>query len=167
MDDFDGGFDGGGFDVSDVGSDAVDIADVEVDISDDIMTDTEVVETLDDIEPLDDSEIDINISDEIEPATDDFEQRIDEMSLDELNVERERLVELGALDAEQLAQQYDDFMAEQAVQEQFDGLTDGLSAEQLEEMKTQLLSGNQEMLDTWGLNNDTSEDSGDAKVLRR
>lgn len=156
MEDFDSGFDSGeSFDVSDA---STDISGVEIDMTNDITVDAQPHESL---------ELDLGLADATEAPLDDFEQRIEELSLDELSTEREWLVELGALDGEQLAQQYDDFMAEQATQEQFDGLTEGLSAEQLEQMKSQLISGDQDMQDIWGLGKDLSEDEGDAKVLKR
>ena len=119
------------------------------------------------IEFFEDDTIDLNDVDEVEPVLDGFEQKIEALSLDELNIEREKLVEMGALDGEELARQYDELIAEQAEQERFEGVTDGLSKEQIEEMKSKLLVGNEEMLDVWGLNNDSAEDTGDAKVLKR
>ena len=119
---------------------------------------------------ISDVEIDISADSEIaeaEPALDEFEQKIEALSLDELNIEREKLVEMGALDGEELARQYDELIAEQAEQEQFERMTEGLSKAQLEEMKEQLLSENQEMLDIWGMNNDSAEDAGETKVLKR
>jgi len=139
MDDFNIGFDdSGGYDVSDVDNEITDISDID---------------SFDDIKPLDDIEI-ADITNEPEPFINDFEQQIEELSLDDLNAERERLIELGALDGEELAQRYDDFIAEQTKQEQFDDITNGLSTEQLEEMKERLQAGDAEMLDIWKVGGD-------------
>ena len=42
-----------------------------------------------------------------------FAKRIESISLDELKAERERLIELGALDGDEIARRYAEFMEEQ------------------------------------------------------
>lgn len=55
-----------------------------------------------------------DITDTDESFEESFAKRIDSLSLDDLKVERERLIELGALDGDAIAQRYSDFMDDQA-----------------------------------------------------
>ncbi len=95
-----------------------------------------------------------------------FADMIDAMSLDEMKMERDKLIALGALDGEGIAGQYEAFKVEQKEQQHFDAMTDGLNADQLKGIKEKLQAGDQQMLDLLG-SDDTSEGEGAQKVKRR
>ena len=97
-----------------------------------------------------------------------FADKIDNLSLDELKTEREKLIEMGALNGEEIARQYDTFMEAQRKSEDFNYLIDDLSLEQLQQLKGNLIEGNEETFKLLGLNDVEEDDSSDnnAKTLR-
>lgn len=98
-----------------------------------------------------------------------FEQQIENMSLDDLRVERENLAKMAELDdadIEQISGQIDSINQGKEQQDVFDAVTGDLSKEQLQELKEKVISKDKDVLDTLGYNNDT-EDGGFQKVLRR
>lgn len=114
-----------------------------------------------------------NLTESMDPLTDTeapfekaFADMIDAMSLDEMKMERDKLIALGALDGESISRQYEVFNAEQNEQQHFDAVTDGLNADQLRRMKDKLQAGDQELLDLLRPE-DTSEGDGAQKVKRR
>ena len=166
---------GDSFDIPDAGSEIADISDeisadmldIEADISYEVSPGIDISDMLDTIEPIGDSELGLNISDATDSGIDEFEQRIVGMSLEELNSERDLMSEMGTLNGDQLSQEYDEIVAEQIAQEQFDAITKNLSANQLKEMKSRILADDQEMLDFWDINNEPPVDAGDQKIMRR
>lgn len=97
-----------------------------------------------------------------------FEQQIDNMSLDELRAERENLTKMAELDdysIEQMSEQNDFTNTEKEQQEIFDNITDDLSKEQLEELREKVIDKDKDVLNAFGYND--TEDGGTQKVLRR
>lgn len=112
------------------------------------------------IEDFDDIEAD-------ESFEDNFAQKIDNLSLDELNAEREKLAEMGALDGEEIARGYDAFLEEQRKQEDFNSLIDGMDAEQLHILRDKISSGDETITDILGIHdeNDGTDDSANTPKL--
>jgi len=72
-----------------------------------------------------------DITDADETFEESFAKRIDSLSLDDLKAERERLIELGALDGEAISQRYSDFMDDQDIPEVSDDIAFGQDAAEL------------------------------------
>ena len=72
-----------------------------------------------------------DISNADESFEESFAKRIDSLSLDDLKAERERLIELGALDGDAIAQRYSDFMDDQDIPEVSDDIAFGQDAAEL------------------------------------
>lgn len=115
-------------------------------------------ESFDDIDMLQDTE-----EEQFEQS---FAQRINSMSLEDLNAERERLIELGALDGNEIAERYDAFMADQSKKDEIDKLTNGFDKAELIKMKERVLIGDEELIKELGDNNDDSDDEGFQKVAK-
>jgi len=102
-----------------------------------------------------------------ETFEDNFAKKIENLSLEELNAEREKLVEMGALDGEAIAKRYDAFLDEQRKHEEFSSLIEDLSKEQLQQLKGNLLNGDEETLKILGINHIDDDSSAEgAKTLR-
>ena len=119
--------------------------------------------SLDDVEP--DTDIDVGAETDLSELSpeEEFEKSIENMSLDELMAERNRLEQLSSMSDADIFAEYD-----QDVPNGSNDLLESLSKEQLEFAKQQLEQGNTDMENLFGLNGDVDdEDSGYAKVLRK
>lgn len=94
-----------------------------------------------------------------------FQEEIEEMSLEDLNTERELLEQLENLDIEKLTMQFDEFQAEQEQEKIVDDLVEGLSVEQLEDVKLLLQNGDSEIQELFK-GADSPDEGGPQKVLR-
>lgn len=119
--------------------------------------------SLDDVEP--DADTDVGAETDLSELSpeEEFEKSIENMSLDELMAERDRLEQLSSMSDADIFAEYD-----QDVPNGSKDLIESLSKEQLEFAKQQLELGNTDMENLFGLNGDVDdEDSGYAKVLRK
>lgn len=124
-----------------------DAFDIEKNLEED--TTLEIEET----EPVDMATEDIN-----KTNANEFAQKVEELSLDELMTERERLIDIGAIEE---TNNKDDAMS----------IIEGLSADQLRQIREKIVSGDQEVLNILGLSENT-DDTDDTphnlkKVLKK
>lgn len=76
------------------------------------------------------------------------------------------MIELGALDGNEIAERYDAFMADQSKKDEIDKLTNGFDKAELIKMKERVLIGDEELIKELGDNNDDSDDEGFQKVAK-
>jgi|GEM_PF-4474534 len=100
---------------------------------------------------------DINIDESYDIVTTDesleesFANRVENLSLDDLKIERDKLIEMGALDGEEISLRYEAFLDEQRKNDEFSSLIGDLSKEQLEHLKGNILEGDEKTIELLGL----------------